>query len=88
MGLRDGMLALPIEQRLSYDPALRLLYVDFRQLSIGTQDDIDRIRTEVERRVAPLGHKVHAIVYYVNFTIYPDIVEAYSAMVRDLSVRF
>jgi propionate CoA-transferase len=84
MGLRDSMLALPIEQRLSYDPALRLLYVDFRQLSIGTESDVDRIRTEVERRVAPLGHKVHAIVNYRDCRIAPTVRESYLGMLETL----
>ena len=36
----------------------------------------------------PLGHKVHAIVNYDNFTIFPDIIDEYSAMVSDLVDRF
>ena len=36
----------------------------------------------------PLGHKVHAIVNYENFTIFPDVIDEYSAMVSDLVDRF
>ena len=35
-----------------------------------------------------LGKKVYAIVNYDNFEIYPDIIDEYSAMVRDLVDRF
>ena len=38
--------------------------------------------------LTPLGHKVYAIVNYENFEIFPDVIDAYSGMVRDLSDRF
>jgi propionate CoA-transferase len=38
--------------------------------------------------LAPLGHKVDAIVNYENFQILPEVVDEYSAMVGDLSSRF
>ena len=38
--------------------------------------------------LSPLGRKVYAIVNYDNFTIFPDILDEYSAMVRDLVDRF
>jgi propionate CoA-transferase len=88
IGLRDGMLALPIEQRLSYDPILRLFYVDFRELSISTQSDVDRIKTEVERRVASLGHKVHAIVNYRGCRIAPTVRESYVRMLEALEMSW
>jgi propionate CoA-transferase len=42
----------------------------------------------VQSILKPVGHKVHAIVNYENFTIFPDIIDAYSAMVSDLMDRF
>jgi propionate CoA-transferase len=38
--------------------------------------------------LASVGRKVHVIVNYDNFRISPDVVDEYSAMVRDLSDRF
>ena len=38
--------------------------------------------------LSPLGRKVYAIVNYDNFEIFPDIIDEYSAMVRDLVDRF
>ena len=46
------------------------------------------IRRIVENKLAPLGRKVYAIVNYDNFEIFPDIIDEYSAMVRDLVDRF
>ena len=38
--------------------------------------------------LSPLGHKVYVIVNYDNFEIFPDVIDEYSAMVRDLVDRF
>jgi propionate CoA-transferase len=35
-----------------------------------------------------LGRKVHAIVNYDNFEIFPDVIDEYMAMVRGLVDRF
>jgi propionate CoA-transferase len=49
---------------------------------------VEKIRRIVENKLAPLGRKVYAIVNYDNFEIFPDIIDEYSAMVRDLVDRF
>ena len=38
--------------------------------------------------MVPLGRKVYAIVNYDNFEIFPDVIDEYSTMVRDLVYRF
>ena len=88
MGLRDDMLRMPLEQRFTYDPQKNQFFVNFEGHVVRNQQDIERIRHIVESMLAPLGHKVHAIVNYENFKIYPDVVDEYSAMVRDLCDRF
>jgi propionate CoA-transferase len=42
----------------------------------------------VERTLAPLGRKVYVIVNYDNFSILPDVIDEYSAMVKGLVDRF
>ena len=56
MGLRDRLAEKPFEERFSYDPKLRMLFIDLRQLAIRSERDVERIKAEVERRVRPLGH--------------------------------
>ncbi|TMJ68791.1 MAG: acyl CoA:acetate/3-ketoacid CoA transferase, partial [Alphaproteobacteria bacterium] len=80
MGLRERMLAMPLEQRFAYDPALRMLFIDFRQLTIASNRDIARIKAEVERHIGPLGHKVYAIVNYRDCRIEPAVQASYRAM--------
>src|SRR6185312_15235275 len=81
MGLRERMLAMPLEQRFAYDPLLRMLFIDFRQLTIASERDIARIRAEVERCIGPLGHKVYAIVNYRDCRIEPAAQASYRRMV-------
>ena len=38
--------------------------------------------------MSPLGKKVYAIVNYDGFTIFPEIIDEYFAMVRDLVDRY
>ena len=47
----------------------------------------DRIRLAVEGRLAPIGHKVNAIVNYDRFSIVPELVDDYIGMVKDLMDR-
>ncbi len=53
MDLREAMLAIPLDRRLSYDPAHNLFFVNFERLTVKTQQDVDEIRDHVERRLAP-----------------------------------
>jgi propionate CoA-transferase len=88
MGLRDDLLRMPLEQRFTYDPKQDQFFVNFEGHVVRDQNDVERIRRIVESMLSPLGRKVHVIVNYNNFQIFPDIVDEYSAMVRDLVDRF
>jgi propionate CoA-transferase len=55
---------------------------------VKTGEEVERIRALVAERVAPLAAKVYAIVNYDNFSILPDVLDAYTEMVRDLTDRF
>jgi propionate CoA-transferase len=50
--------------------------------------DVEAIRDAVQRCLAPLAHKVPAIIDYDNFQVAPQILDEYSAMVSDLAQRF
>ena len=84
MRLRDRMLVIPFAQRFSYDPKLRMLFIDLRQLRIKSNGDIECIKAEVERYVQPLGHKVYAIVNYRDCRIEPAVLDSYCRMVKAL----
>lgn len=88
IGLRETLLGIPLEQRFSYDPVEQLFFINFEGLSVRSAAEIAQIRHLVAERLLPLGHKVYAIVNYDRFSILPELLDAYSAMVQDLTDRF
>ena len=88
MGLRDMMLALPLEHRFTYDAQQNMMFINFEGYTIRSVADIAAVREEVERIAAPLQHRIYAIVNYDNFTILPDVLDAYTDMVKGLMDRF
>jgi len=88
MGLRESLLALPLEQRFSYDPQQNVFFINFERLAVKTRNDIEKIRSIVEARLGPLDKKAYAIVNYENFTIAPELMDAYGEMVHGLVERY
>jgi propionate CoA-transferase len=88
MGLRDQLLRMPIERRFTYRPGENRFFVNLEGHRVHSHEDVEKIRRIVENKLAPLGRKVYAIVNYDNFEIFPDAIDEYSTMVRDLVNRF
>jgi propionate CoA-transferase len=88
MGLRARLLLRPLPERFTFDPDSRTLYINFERLSIRTVDDVDAVRREVERHVAPLGERVWAVVNYDHFHLDPAVEDDWAAMVSDLVARY
>ena len=88
MGLRARMLMVPLADRFTFDVAQRTMFINFERLAIRTQDDVDAVRQEVERHVAPLGERVYAVVNYDHFHLDPEVEDAWAQMVRELVDRF
>ncbi|HRD49065.1 MAG TPA: acyl CoA:acetate/3-ketoacid CoA transferase, partial [Candidatus Contendobacter sp.] len=88
MGLRDMLLVRPLAQRLSYDPAKNLFFVNFEGLAVRSREDIKRIRAVIDGQLEPLGKRVFAIVNYDNFSITPELLQEYMDTVRDVVQRY
>jgi propionate CoA-transferase len=84
MKLRPAMLEMPMADRLSYDAAKNLFFLNFEGLSIRSQSDIDRVRQAVGEKLLPVGHRVYAIVNYDRFSILPELVDDYIDMVKEV----
>ena len=82
MGLKNDLLSLPIEERLTYHPEENLFFVNFENLYVKSSEEIQKMKELVERMLSPLGRKVNTIVNYDNFNILPELVEEYSDMVK------
>ncbi|EXI91603.1 MAG: Acetate CoA-transferase YdiF [Candidatus Accumulibacter sp. BA-94] len=84
MKLRSQLLALPLAERLSYDVTKNILFINFEGLDIRSQADIEAVRRAVTERLAPVGHRVDAVVNYDRFSIVPELVDEYIEMVKGL----
>ncbi len=84
MGLKEELLAISIEDRIVYQAAENMLFINFESLYIRSSNDISRIRKTVEGILKPLGRKVYTIVNYDNFNILPELVNEYADMVKDV----
>jgi propionate CoA-transferase len=87
MGLRERMLAIPLERRFTYAPEQNIFFINFERLSIRTAADVEAVRAEVERQLAPIGRRVYAVVNYDNFSIIPEMIDAWTEMVKALVER-
>jgi len=88
MDLRNDMVAIPLPQRFTYDSQQDLFFVNLERFVIRSVADIQAIDKAVEAVLAPLGRRVYAIVNYDNFSIPPELLDEYSAMVRSLTDRY
>lgn len=88
MNLLDDMLRMPLKERFTYDPVQNTFFVNLERFAVRSESDIRAIETCVEETLAPVGGRVHAIVNYDDFSIIPELLDPYSAMVRGLMDRF
>ena len=88
MNLRRRMLTLPLAQRVDFDERGQMLFVNFEGLNITSAQDIADIESEVTSKVLPLGKRVDVIVNYDHFSIRPELMDDYSAMVQRLADRY
>jgi propionate CoA-transferase len=89
LGLRQRMLSIALTDRIAYDATNNTLFVNFEGLEVGSLDDVREIETTVTELLLPLnGRRVNVVVNYDHFSIRPELVEPYAAMVRRLESRF
>jgi propionate CoA-transferase len=88
MGLREDLLTLHLDDRLTYDPTENIFFVNFEGYTVKSTQQIHEIKEAVERILIPLNKKVYTVVNYDNFTILPDLVEEYTEMVKYLVNKY
>jgi propionate CoA-transferase len=82
LGLRDRMLDIHIDQRLSYDPASNTVFMNYAGMRVRNAGDIDAIIAAVDRLLGPLGRRVNSIVNYEGFSVAAAALAAYMDAVR------
>ncbi len=88
MGLRAMLVRLKLSERFSYNAEKKMFFINFEGLKVATLDDVEAIRVEVESLLTRLAVRPHAIVNYDNFSIAPEVIDAYSETVGALVERF
>lgn len=82
MGLRDQLLDLRIEDRLSYDPQTNTVFMNYAGMRVRDEEDLARIKDAVDALLAPLGKRVNSVVNYDRFEADPEILPQYLDLVR------
>ena len=88
IGLRERLLDLNIEERLSYDPDTNTVFMNYAGMRVRTQEDLDRIREAVDALLGPLRKKVYSVVNYDSFEADPEIMDAYLDLVRYVDQKY
>jgi propionate CoA-transferase len=88
MELRDRMLSIPLAERIEYDARSNMLFINFEGLAVDTAQDVEEIESTVAANVAALGKRVNVVVNYDHFSIRPELVDSYTAMVQRLTQRY
>jgi propionate CoA-transferase len=88
MDLRHDMVAIPLDQRFTYDSQQDLFFVNLERFVVRSSADIKAIEKAAEAKLTPLRRRVYAIVNYDNFSILPELLDEYSAMVRSLTDHY
>ena len=88
MELRERLLSIPLDQRFTYNEQQDLFFVNLERFALRSKADIEAIARTVESKLGGLDRRVYAIVNYDNFSIVPELLDEYSAMVSRLVDRF
>lgn len=75
MCLKDQMLSMSLEDRISYSPAINTIFLNFAGLRVRTEKDIADIHETVESRMKAIGKRMHSIVNYDSFVIDEDVMD-------------
>ena len=87
MNLRERLLERGIDQRVRYDAARGMLFLDLQHLRVRSLDDVARIREAVQACCGQIGRRVATIVNYDGFEVDHDVAEAYARMAHEMQQR-
>lgn len=82
MGLRERMLDIQIDDRLSYDAASNTVYMNYAGMRVRNAADIHGIVDAVDALLGSLGKRVHSVVNYERFSCDDDAFEDYVDAVK------
>jgi propionate CoA-transferase len=88
MGLRERMLDIRIEERLSYDAPSNTVFMNYSGMRVRDAEDVATIVAAVDRLLEPLGKRVNSIVNYEGFTVDDEAMQAYMDAVTYVEKKY
>jgi propionate CoA-transferase len=88
MGLRDRLLDINIDERLSYDPVTNTVFMNYSGMRVRSEEDIKTIIAAVDRLLEPVGQRVNSIVNYEGFSVDDDAMQAYMDAVKYVEQKY
>ena len=88
MGLRERMLDINIDDRLSYDAASNTVFMNYAGMRVRNAQDVDTIIAAVDRLLEPLGKRVNSIVNYEGFSVDDEATDTYMDAVRYVEKKY
>ena len=88
MGLERVLTGISIVERITYDAARNVLFLNYEGLHLKTLADVEEVRAETEMQCRSAGQRVTAIVNYEGFELDQSIGDAYFMMVAYIQNRY
>ncbi len=88
MGLRDRLLDIHIDDRLSYDAETNTVFMNYAGMRVRTEEDLKRIKDAVDGLLGPLGKRVNSIINYDRFEADDAIADEYLDLVRYVEKKY
>jgi propionate CoA-transferase len=85
MELLADLLNLNLPDRVSYDPARNLLFVNLEGWQVRSKGDIDALRQVLETACLKAGQRVNSVVNHDGFRIGENLYDDYAEMIEYLS---
>ena len=82
MGLEADLLNLDLPDRISYDPARNILFLNLEGMYVRVKEDIDALRNLLEQRCQDIGKQVGVFVNYDTFRINENVADDLAEMDR------
>lgn len=88
MQLKEALLSISLVDRMQYDSDSGIAYFNFEGLRVHSKKDVEDIRHAAEDLCRSIGKKIGVVVNYDYFQIDENVVQDYSAMVKQLSDKY
>jgi propionate CoA-transferase len=87
IGLRERLLALPLEQRLQFDAQHGVLFVDLSRLRLRTPAEVEQLADVLQARLEAIGQAVDGVINYEQFELDPEVADLWAQRAAELAQR-